>query len=153
LLPPIFSVLNSNSRRFVNGSKKESRWARQILSALGKGHRYSSWNTKDATSMKLRSILVAGFLASSIGFSSFAVDAKVDKEKKGATAKPYLLKTCIVSGDKLGGDMGAPYVFTYQGREIKMCCKDCRKDFDKSPAKYLKKLDAAEKKAKAADQK
>lgn len=23
---------------------------------------------------------------------------------------------------------------------VKLCCKDCRKDFDKDPAKYLKKL-------------
>jgi YHS domain-containing protein len=32
-------------------------------------------------------------------------------------------------------------VFKHEGREIKLCCKDCRKDFDKDPAKYLKKLD------------
>ena len=63
--------------------------------------------------------------------------------------KPYPLKTCIVSDEKLG-DMGETYVFTHEGREIKMCCKDCRKEFDKDPAKFMKKLDAAEKKAAAA---
>src|ERR1700735_3885534 len=75
------------------------------------------------------------------------------------TAKPksYTLTTCIVSGEKLGGGMGDPYVFIYKdkkikddpGREIKFCCKSCLKDFNKDPAGYIKKLDAAEAKAKA----
>lgn len=60
-------------------------------------------------------------------------------------AKPYPLKTCVVSGEKLDGDMGKPYVFTYQGQEIKLCCKSCLKDFNKEPAKYIKKLEEAEK--------
>jgi YHS domain-containing protein len=59
------------------------------------------------------------------------------KEVKKEEVKPYKPNTCIVSGDKLG-EMGKPVVFTYQGQEIKLCCKDCRKDFDKDPAKYLK---------------
>ena len=59
-------------------------------------------------------------------------------------AKPYPLKTCIVSGEKLGG-MGAPYVFTNENREIKLCCKGCLKDFNKEPAKYIKKLDESAK--------
>lgn len=61
--------------------------------------------------------------------------------------KPYTLKNCIVSGDKLG-EMGKPYVFEYQGREIKFCCKGCVKDFQKEPAKYVKKIEEAEAKAK-----
>jgi YHS domain-containing protein len=55
-------------------------------------------------------------------------------------AKPYGLDICIVSDEKLG-EMGKPYVFVHQGQEIKLCCKDCRKKFDKEPAKYLKKLE------------
>lgn len=58
---------------------------------------------------------------------------------KKEVAKPYPLTTCIVSDDKLG-EMGKPVVFDYKGQEVKLCCKDCRKDFDKDPAKYLKKL-------------
>lgn len=53
--------------------------------------------------------------------------------------KPYKPGTCVVSGDKLG-EMGKPVVFVYKDQEIKLCCKACRKDFDKDPAKYLKKL-------------
>ncbi len=80
-------------------------------------------------------VLVCGFLASPlIAFSA---------EKK---AKPYPLKTCVVSGEKLGGDMGDPYVFTHDGREIKLCCKSCLKDFKKDSAKYTKKIEEAEKK-------
>lgn len=86
-------------------------------------------------------------------FSASAAEKKDHKEpaaaaSKASKAKPYLLKTCLVSGEKLGGDMGEPYTFTYKDREIKLCCKDCRKDFDKNPAKFIKKLEAEEKKAK-----
>lgn len=64
---------------------------------------------------------------------------KTQFEAKKDKAKPYPLKTCIVSDDKLG-DMGKPVVFVHKGQEIKLCCKDCRADFDKNPANYLKKL-------------
>jgi YHS domain-containing protein len=63
-----------------------------------------------------------------------------------AKVKSYPLKTCIVSGEKLG-EMGDPYVFKYEGREIKFCCQSCVKDFKKDPAKYLKKIDEAAAKA------
>jgi hypothetical protein len=70
------------------------------------------------------------------------------EEKPAAKPKPYPLKTCVVSDEKFGGDMGDPYVFTYQGREVKLCCKGCLDDFNKEPAKYVKKMDAGEKKKK-----
>ncbi|MGA2244445.1 MAG: hypothetical protein ABSH48_05545 [Verrucomicrobiota bacterium] len=60
---------------------------------------------------------------------------------------PDRLKTCPVSGEKLDGDMGKPYVFSYQGQEVKLCCKGCKKDFEKDPAKYLKLIRAADKSA------
>ena len=65
-----------------------------------------------------------------------------------AKAKPYPLKTCVVSDEKFGGDMGDPYVFNYQGREVKLCCKGCLDDFNKDAAKYVKKMEEAEKKQK-----
>ena len=88
-------------------------------------------------------VLVTAYLAAP--FTLLAADGK--DEKKSEKAKPYTLKTCPVSDEKLGG-MGDPYVFTYQGREIKLCCKDCKKDFDKDPKKYVKKIETAEKGAK-----
>lgn len=68
-------------------------------------------------------------------------------DKKTEKVKPYPLKKCLVSDEDLGA-MGKPYVFTHEGREIKMCCKSCLKDFNKEPAKYIKKLEEAEKSAK-----
>ena len=62
-----------------------------------------------------------------------------------AKAKPDLLETCPVSGEKLG-EMGKPLVFTYKDQEVKLCCKSCKKDFDKDPAKYIAKIRAADKK-------
>jgi YHS domain-containing protein len=75
-------------------------------------------------------------------FAVLAADAKAPPK-----AKPDLLTTCPVSGDKLGG-MGTPFVFEYKGQEVKLCCKDCKKDFDKDPAKYIKKIEVADAKAK-----
>jgi len=66
-----------------------------------------------------------------------------EKEK----AKPYPLDKCVVSDEKLDS-MGKPYIFKHEGREVQLCCKSCLKDFQKDPAKYLKKLDEGEKKAK-----
>jgi hypothetical protein len=61
--------------------------------------------------------------------------------------KPYPMEKCVVSDEKLG-EMGKPYVFTHEGREVKLCCKSCLKDFKKDTAKYVKKIEEAEAKAK-----
>ncbi len=58
-------------------------------------------------------------------------------------ADKYPLETCVVSGEKLGS-MGKPYVHKHEGREVQFCCKGCIKTFDKDPAKYLSKIDAAQ---------
>ena len=60
---------------------------------------------------------------------------------------PYPLKTCVVSGEKLGS-MGKSFVHNYEGREVQFCCKACLKDFNKEPQKFLKKLDEATPKSK-----
>ena len=57
--------------------------------------------------------------------------------------KPDKLTTCPVSGDKLG-EMGKPFTFEYKGQEVKLCCKSCKKDFDKEPDKYMAKIRAAD---------
>jgi YHS domain-containing protein len=60
-----------------------------------------------------------------------------------AKAKPYPFDTCLVDGMKLGS-MGDPYVFVYQGQEIKFCCSSCKPEFLKDPDKYMKKIQDAE---------
>ncbi len=72
---------------------------------------------------------------------SFASSATAEPAK--ADAKPYPLKTCIVSNEEFGGEMGPPIVFTHEGQEIKLCCKACKPKFEKDPAKYLSKLKEA----------
>jgi hypothetical protein len=62
-----------------------------------------------------------------------------------AKPTPDLLATCPVSGEKLGGDMGKPVTFIYKNQEVKLCCKGCKKDFDKDPDKFIVKIRAADK--------
>ncbi|HEY2330069.1 MAG TPA: hypothetical protein VGI63_09690 [Verrucomicrobiae bacterium] len=81
-------------------------------------------------------LLIAGIVLAA-GFAARAEDAKPTPDK---------LATCPVSGEKLDGDMGKPYVFTYKNQEVKLCCKGCKKDFDKDPEKYIAKVRAADKK-------
>lgn len=59
------------------------------------------------------------------------------------SVKPYPLDKCIVSDEKLGVE-GKPVVFVHEGQEIKLCCQDCRKDFDANPSKFLAKLPKTE---------
>jgi hypothetical protein len=75
-----------------------------------------------------------------------------EKDKRGfmkklaeaeAKAKAYPLKTCVVSEE--GFDHGKPYVFAYEGQQVKLCCKDCLAGFKKEPAKFMKKIETADK--------
>lgn len=114
----------------------------------------------------LRSLLVLAGLTAALHAS--AADADCCKKKDAsccgadkaccqtaaATPAAYPLDTCVVSGDKLG-DMGKPYEYVHKqegkpDRTVLLCCKGCVKDFQKEPAKYLKALDEAAAKTKAA---
>ena len=94
-----------------------------------------------------KSLMTGAALLALVTVTATAADKKV--EKKPAPI-PDKMTTCPVSGDKLG-EMGKPYVFEYKGREVKLCCPDCKKDFEKEPAKYMKKIEAADKAAKPSD--
>ena len=69
-------------------------------------------------------------------------------ELAAATAnRDYPLTTCVVSGGKLGG-MGKPVTYIHKqagqpDRTVMFCCKACIRKFEKDPAKYLAKLEAA----------
>ena len=82
------------------------------------------------------SLCVLALAAVALASTARAEDAK---------PTPDLLKTCPVSGEKLDGDMGKPLVFTYKNQEVKLCCKSCKKDFDKDPEKFIAKIRAADK--------
>ncbi len=84
----------------------------------------------------MKKILIITGIVLAAGFATRAEDAKPTPDK---------LTTCVVSGEKLGGDMGKPFVFTYKNQEVKLCCKSCKKDFDKDPDKFIVKIRAADK--------
>ena len=77
-----------------------------------------------------------------------AIVAKTPEEKAKAESlvPSYPLKTCLVSGDELGG-MGETVNALYGERLIRFCCKGCVKSFNKNPSKYLPKLDPSSKPA------
>ncbi|MEK0449585.1 MAG: hypothetical protein RL088_1853 [Verrucomicrobiota bacterium] len=54
-------------------------------------------------------------------------------------AKPYPLKTCIVTDNALDS-MGDEQSIVHNGQTIKFCCEPCVEKFQKNPAKYLAKL-------------
>ena len=85
---------------------------------------------------KLQTLIAAATLVAAVAFITGCQSAS-----SGSTAavRPYTSDKCPVSGEKLG-EMGEPVVFVYQGQQVKLCCKNCRKDFDKDPAKYLSKI-------------
>ncbi len=60
--------------------------------------------------------------------------------------KDYPLKKCVVSDEPLG-EHGKVVKVTSEGTDVYLCCKDCTKDFNKDPKKYVKMVkDAAAKK-------
>ena len=56
----------------------------------------------------------------------------------------YPLDTCLVTDDKIGGEMGDPIDYVYNGQLVRFCCTMCVRDFEKDPQKYLKKLNEKE---------
>ena len=54
-----------------------------------------------------------------------------------SAAKAYTSNKCLVSGEPLGDH---PISKVVDGQEIKFCCKDCVKEFEKDPAKFLSKV-------------
>ena len=89
--------------------------------------------------MKKSKMLTAIMLTVCFLATPFAGMAGDTNSAAATPPKPDKLTTCPVSGEKLD-EMGKPYVFIYQGQEVKLCCSGCKKDFDKDPAKYLKKI-------------
>ena len=69
-----------------------------------------------------------------------------DKPAAEIPPAPDHLTTCPVSGEKLGSDGMEAFTFNYKNQEVKLCCKSCKKKFDKDPEKYMAKIRAADKK-------
>lgn len=93
---------------------------------------------------KLSKFFGSGALLAGLGFGYLVLGGVPLRAEE--SPRPYPLKTCVVSNEKLGS-MGKSYVHKHEGREVQFCCKSCLKDFNKDPKKYLKKLDEASPKA------
>ena len=58
-----------------------------------------------------------------------------------AKAKPKAL-ICPVTGETIASVKAAVGSSVYKGKTYYFCCKDCKPDFDKNPAKYVKTASA-----------
>lgn len=69
---------------------------------------------------------------------------KINDQVIAAQKDSYPLDNCVVSGEKLGGEMGDPIDYVHNGtRLVRFCCKGCIGKFQKDPDKYLDKIDTA----------
>ena len=68
--------------------------------------------------------------------------ARIDEAIVRQQIPDYPLTTCPVSGNGIEG-MGKPIDRVYRNRLVRFCCKKCLPDFEKDPAKFMAKLDAA----------
>lgn len=94
--------------------------------------------------MKLKKHIITAALVA--GFAAGAFNLRAADKAADAKPKPYPLKTCVVTDEEIGKDPDMkPHTFTYKGQEVKLCCKGCLKDFEKEPAKYMKKIADAQK--------
>ena len=82
-----------------------------------------------------RSFAWAALLLGAVAKSGTGEDAKA-----GFAGDPYPLSTCPVSGEKLGS-MGDAIVRSYDGREVRFCCKGCVGRFEKARETYFAKID------------
>ena len=99
----------------------------------------------------MKTLKIPAILALTISFLALPLAGRAGDTNAPAPVptppKPDKLTTCPVSGEKLG-EMGKPYVFVYKDQEVKLCCTGCKKDFDKNPEKYMKKIREADNPAK-----
>jgi hypothetical protein len=96
----------------------------------------------------LMTVLFACFILGAAPVQAQTPEETAKKEMVEKLKKDYPLKTCVVSGDEFGGDMGAPIEYLHEEtgkpvRLVRFCCKGCIKSFKKDPAKYLKIIDEA----------
>ncbi len=84
--------------------------------------------------MKLTKLIIATL-------TSFALSHAVTFADTGIP-KDYPLKKCPISDEEYSGSM-KPYKVTYEGTDVWLCCKSCKKDFDKNPAKYTEAVKEA----------
>lgn len=85
----------------------------------------------------MRTTFVVLMLAALVAVPALGAEEGAQQER------PYPLSTCVVSGEDLGS-MGDAVIIQHEGREVRLCCRNCARKFQKDPARYMAKLDAAQ---------
>jgi YHS domain-containing protein len=68
---------------------------------------------------------------------SILVGSSLAQADVAGIPKDYPLKTCPVSKEVLGSDEMTPFKLVHDGTEVWLCCKSCKRKFDKDAAKYV----------------
>lgn len=92
--------------------------------------------------MKLKVIILAVVVLalSRYGFAAEeAVEAVADQAVELVMVDN---KICPISGEKVG-EMGEAKTVEYNGKQYKLCCAGCAKDFMKNPAAAVQKVEAS----------
>lgn len=87
----------------------------------------------------LRSLIVSAILIVGSGFC-LARMASAEPTKNSPTTAPAtqpVNKMCAVTTDEA---VDPKVSVVYKGKTIGFCCKDCIKDFEKDPEKYVKNM-------------
>lgn len=74
--------------------------------------------------------------------AAFSLGALAADKAFKLKTRPYPMDTCVISGEKLGS-MGDSYVLVEGDQEVQLCCKSCKKDFEKDKKANLAKIEAA----------
>jgi YHS domain-containing protein/predicted small secreted protein len=87
------------------------------------------------TAMKIAAALLAAFVIAACNASA-----------ETGVPKDYPLNKCPISGKAYGSGGMKAYKMTHEGTDVWLCCKSCKDDFEKDPAKYAKMVKDAAKK-------
>lgn len=79
--------------------------------------------------------------------------AKIDAAVIAAQSKKYAAKTCVVSEEEFGGEMGEPVDYVIGNRLVRLCCDGCVRKLRKDPLKYLAKIVPAKRTEQGHDEK
>lgn len=67
--------------------------------------------------------------------------AKIDAAVIATQSKQYGARTCVVTDEAFGGEMGEPVDYVIGNRLVRLCCDGCAKKLRKDPLKYLAKVE------------
>jgi len=62
---------------------------------------------------------------------------KLDQAVIAKQGPKYAAKTCPVSSEPLGGEMGPPVDYVVGNHLVRLCCKKCKKQIENDPLKYV----------------